>query len=161
MRAVRLSCFLSCDRGKSVSERRGREKGQATNDLASCFLVGALELLEVKQFDVELDELLQRHSTLLVPHPLGQLALRDLIDEPLQLLLGILDTPLPSILLPLTLKDLRLDPKRKDLAPSVEVGFRSRGGGDLRDLSREVVDRRGELVLLRGLEGGEGGQSLR
>lgn len=157
VRAVRLSCFFSFRRRR---QRASRRNGRRTNDLARGFLVRYLEPLHVEQLDVELDELLQRRPTLLVPHLLRQLALRHLIDEPLQLLLGILDAPFPSILLPLTLENLRLDPEGEDLAPDVEVGFRAGGGGDVRDLACEKVDGRGELVLLRGLERGEGGESL-
>lgn len=159
VRAVLLSCFLSCESRHQLTSRKRTRMG-ITYNLASSLLVRHLEPLHIQQIDVEFNKLLQRRPALLVLHPLRQLPHCDLIDEPLELLLRILDTSLPPVLLPLTLKYLRFDPEGKDLAPDVEIGPWSRGGRDFRDFSGEEFDGGGELEFLRELERGNRGEGL-
>lgn len=162
MSAVRLSCFFNC----RVRERSGqgalrcREAEAAAHNLPRSLLVCQLKLLHVEQLNIQLDELLQRDATLLVPHPLGQLPLRDLIDKPIQLLLNLVRAPLPSVPLTFAFKDLCFDPERKDLAPDVQIRLGSRGRRNVRDFSSKEFDRGCELLLLRDLESGKGGEGF-
>ena len=124
-------------------------------NLARRFLVRDLELFEVEQFDVEGNKLFERDPALLVLHPLGEFALGDLVDEPFEVFLDLLDAALSAVPFAGRFKDLGFDPERKDLAPDVQVRFRSGWRRDGRDFAREHLHRFGELPLLRELEGRE------
>lgn len=156
VKAVRLSCFLSWETVRSnqqpIRVRNAEKRRCLTYDLARRFFVRDLELFEVEQLDVERNKLFERDPALLVLHPLGELALGDLIDEPFEVFLDVLDAALSAVAFAGRLEDLGFNPERKDLAPDVQVRFRSGRRRDGRDFAREHLHRFGKLALLSELE---------
>ena len=77
--------------------------------------------LHVEDLHVEPNEGIERDLALFQAQFLADFPLRDVLDEPGELRPGGVDGPLAAIILPLTLKDLSIDPDQQYLAPPVQV----------------------------------------